>query len=174
MFNKILIAVDSSNMGQKVFQEGLSIAKINEAEVLLLHVLSAEEENSPLPIPPDITEFYPAAGNELTLENWREQWEIYQHKGLEMLEQYVEKAQKQGVNVKSEQIAGSPGKTICKVAQENKTELIVIGHRGLRGLSELLLGSVSNYVLHHAQCSVLMVQKKDLTVNSNQSSVSSN
>lgn len=157
MFNKILITVDSSNMGQKVFQEGLAIAKINQAEVLLIHVLSAEEENSPLPIPPDITEFYPAAGNELTRESWRQQWELYETKGVEMLQQYVEKAEKQGVKVTSQQIAGSPGKTICKVAKENHVELIVIGHRGLTGISEFLLGSVSNYVLHHAHCSVLMV-----------------
>jgi nucleotide-binding universal stress UspA family protein len=157
MFNKILIAVDSSNMGQKVFQEGLAIAKTNQAEVLLIHVLSAEEENSPLPIPPDITEFYPAAGNELTLESWRQQWELYETKGVEMLQQYVEKAEKQGVTVTSQQIAGSPGKTICQVAKKNNIELIVIGHRGLRGISEFLLGSVSNYVLHHAHCSVLMV-----------------
>jgi nucleotide-binding universal stress UspA family protein len=158
MYKQILIAIDSSNMGEKVFQQGISIAKINQAEVLLLHVLSAEEENSPLPIPPDITEFYPAAGNELTLETWKQQWETYEKTGLKMLQEYVEKAETQGIKVEYQQIAGSPGKTICKIAQQKQIELIVIGHRGLTGLSELILGSVSNYVLHHAHCCILMVQ----------------
>jgi nucleotide-binding universal stress UspA family protein len=158
MFNKILIAVDSSNIGQKVFQEGLTVAKNNQAEVLLIHVLSSEEDNSPLPIPPDITEFYPAAGNELTLESWRSQWEAYEKQGLEMLTEYITKAEKQDVQVVSRQLAGSPGKTICQIAKQEQVDLIIIGHRGLRGLSELLLGSVSNYVLHHSTCSVLIVQ----------------
>ncbi|MCZ8054719.1 MAG: universal stress protein, partial [Microcystis sp. LE19-12.2C] len=49
-------------------------------------------------------------------------------------------------------------KTICKVAREENIDLIVIGRRGRSGLGELFLGSVSNYVLHHAPCSVLIVQ----------------
>jgi hypothetical protein len=36
-----------------------------------------------------------------------------------------------------------------------------MGRRGRTGISELLLGSVSNYVTHHATCSVLIVQGKD-------------
>jgi phage terminase large subunit GpA-like protein len=40
----------------------------------------------------------------------------------------------------------------------------MVGHRGRTGLSEFLLGSVSNYVMHHAPCSVLVVNnpKADL------------
>ncbi|MEO0350033.1 MAG: universal stress protein, partial [Cyanobacteria bacterium P01_A01_bin.15] len=37
-------------------------------------------------------------------------------------------------------------------------DLIMMGRRGRSGFSELLLGSVSNYVMHHAPCSVLTVQ----------------
>ncbi len=39
-------------------------------------------------------------------------------------------------------------------------DLIVVGRRGRSGLSELILGSASNYVLHHAPCSVLTLQGK--------------
>jgi nucleotide-binding universal stress UspA family protein len=53
---------------------------------------------------------------------------------------------------------GEAGSLICKAAQNWGTDLIVIGRRGHRWLSEILLGSVSNYVVHHALCSVLVVQ----------------
>ncbi|MGL4622525.1 MAG: universal stress protein, partial [Chroococcidiopsis sp.] len=47
---------------------------------------------------------------------------------------------------------------ICDFALAWKADLIVTGRRGRRGLSEFFMGSVSNYVLHHASCSVLTVQ----------------
>ena len=45
-------------------------------------------------------------------------------------------------------------------------DLIAIGSHGRRGLNELVLGSVSNYVLHHVSCSVLLIHPElssDLT-----------
>jgi nucleotide-binding universal stress UspA family protein len=50
---------------------------------------------------------------------------------------------------------------ICQVAKDWGAELIMVGRRGNSGLSELILGSVSNYVVHHAHCSVLIVQLLD-------------
>jgi nucleotide-binding universal stress UspA family protein len=158
MFEKILAAIDLSDMGKLIFESALSLATQNRAQLLLFHALSPEEENSPLPIPPDLTQIYPAAGNNLTLETWRQQWEEFERTGRETLENYAKKATDAGIEVECHQIIGSPGRKICELAQSQKVGLIVIGHRGRRGLSEFFLGSVSNYVLHHANCSVLMVQ----------------
>ncbi len=158
MFSKILAAMDTSEMGKDVFAQALSLAEKSNASLMLLHVLSAEEENSPLPIPPNLTDFYPAAGNELTIENWQEQWEIFERQGLEILRSHAEEATSAGVSTEFEQIPGSPGRSICKFACDRQADLIVMGHRGRFGLSEMILGSVSNYVLHHAPCSVLIVQ----------------
>ena len=47
---------------------------------------------------------------------------------------------------------------ICNAAISWQADLIIMGRRGRTGLSELFLGSVSNYVLHHAPCAVLVVQ----------------
>ena len=47
---------------------------------------------------------------------------------------------------------------ICKLAQEWNADLIVMGRRGHSILSELVLGSVSSYVIHRAHCSVHIVQ----------------
>jgi nucleotide-binding universal stress UspA family protein len=158
MFEKILVAIDLSDMGRKVFARALSLAQGRHSSLLLLHVLSAEEEGSPLPIPPDLSDLYPAAGNDLTLEVWRQQWQTFEQQGFDVLRSLSLEATNTGVRNEFQQISGSPGRLICQVARDTSINLIIIGHRGRSGLSEMLLGSVSNYVLHYAPCSVLIVQ----------------
>ncbi|EAZ90775.1 universal stress protein [Crocosphaera chwakensis] len=161
MYQKILIALDMSEMAETVFDHGLSLAtQEKNPQLLLLHILSGEEENSPLPVPPDLKEMYPAAGNDLTLETWKEQWQAFETSGNEMLESYQKKAIETNIKIDYKQIYGNPGSRICKIANEWHADVIVIGHRGRSGLEEFFLGSVSNYVLHHAHCSVLIVQPK--------------
>ncbi|GBF80208.1 universal stress protein [Aphanothece sacrum] len=161
MYQKILVAMDMSDMTQEIFACALSLAQQQtQTRLLLLHVLSWEEDNSPLPIPPDLTQLYPAAGNDSTLESWRLQWQEFEQAGLAMLQSYSQNALEDGIQTEYQQITGSAGRTICKVAKEWLADLIIIGHRGRSGFQELLLGSVSNYVLHHAPCSVLIVQLK--------------
>ena len=160
MFHKILVAIDSSAIGKYVFNEALSIAKATGASLMLLHVLSLEEQN--LPDMPVIASFnYYTGMNGAFLEVYREQWQAFEQQGLSLLRSHQDEAKRAGVATEFSQNAGSPGRTICNVAQSWKADLIVVGRRGLAGLSELLLGSVSNYVLHHAPCSVLTVQGQE-------------
>lgn len=58
-------------------------------------------------------------------------------------------------------MSGSPERSICEIAQTWEADLIIVGSRGLTGIKEMFLGSVSNYVTHHAPCSVLIVRDKD-------------
>lgn len=161
MFTKILVALDMSPAAEIVLEKALSLAQAFNAELTLIHVLSAEEEGSPLPIPVNMDEIYPAIGSELTMEAWQEQWQTFEQDGLDRLEQRRQRAQAAGLNCEAEQLIGSPGKTLCQRAKEKAVEAIVVGHRGRWGLSEILLGSVSNYVFHHAHCCVLVVPTPD-------------
>ncbi|RUS79951.1 hypothetical protein EGW08_012295 [Elysia chlorotica] len=63
------------------------------------------------------------------------------------------------VNARLIKQSGDPGHVIVKVANENKATLIVTGSRGLSSARRTLIGSVSKYVLHHAQCPVLICRK---------------
>jgi nucleotide-binding universal stress UspA family protein len=158
MFEKILVAIDSSTMSKIVFERALHLAKQNQASLMLLHVLSGEDENSPQPISPDLESIYWAPGTEIDINSWRQQWKTYESECLEQLRACAASARTTGVNAKFRQIRGSPGRTICHLARTWEADLIVIGNRGRAGLKELFLGSVSNYVLHHASCSVLTVK----------------
>ncbi len=158
LFQKILVAIDNSAASQAVFECALSLAKQNQAILMLLHVLSGDEENSPMWIPTHMDSMYWEAGAETDLDNWRKQWERYEQEGLAKLRKLIAEAHRAGINGEFRQIAGSPGRSICHLAWSWQADLIVVGNRGRSGLGELFLGSVSNYVLHHAPCSVLTIK----------------
>lgn len=156
MFQKILVAIDTSEIGKQVFQSAITLAKATNASLMLLHVLSSEEEGSPyMPI---IFSGMGYAGGDKIIETYRQEWEAFAQQGLELLKSRQQEATQAGVQAEYTQRPGTPGKTICDFAQSWQADTIIIGRRGHSGMSELLLGSVSNYVLHHATCFVLVVQ----------------
>jgi nucleotide-binding universal stress UspA family protein len=53
---------------------------------------------------------------------------------------------------------GEPGDTICRVAEERKVDLIVVGSHHRNWLSRLITPSVRNYLIDHAPCPVLVVR----------------
>jgi nucleotide-binding universal stress UspA family protein len=53
---------------------------------------------------------------------------------------------------------GDAADAILDVAEEQRTDLIVVGNKGMTGAKRFLLGSVPNKVSHHAPCSVLIVR----------------
>ncbi|MBN9654463.1 universal stress protein [Halobacillus sp. GSS1] len=52
----------------------------------------------------------------------------------------------------------NPGISICKYADEKAVDLIIVGNRGLGKVKKMLLGSVSNNVVQHATCPVLVMK----------------
>jgi nucleotide-binding universal stress UspA family protein len=67
-----------------------------------------------------------------------------------------------GVNIaiSTEVLSGSPESAIVERAEETGADLIVVGSHGYRAWERLLIGSVSDSVVHHAPCSVLVVRPK--------------
>jgi nucleotide-binding universal stress UspA family protein len=58
-------------------------------------------------------------------------------------------------------VAGRPDTEIVRVAEEVGAGLIVIGSRGLGGVRRALVGSVSDSVVRHAHCPVLVVRSEE-------------
>ncbi|MBD2531604.1 universal stress protein [Nostoc flagelliforme FACHB-838] len=156
MFKKILVALDRSQIGQQVFEEALGLAKLTQAGLMLVHVLSPEEEGSPyLPMLSNM-DYYPGFSGQ-SFELYQKQWDNFKDQGIQMLQSFCAQANTAGVTTEFTQNVGNPGRIICDLAHSHGADLIVMGRRGRSGLMELFLGSVSNYVLHHAPCSVHVV-----------------
>ena len=56
-----------------------------------------------------------------------------------------------------EESCSKPGEGICCAAEKHKADLIIMGTRGLSTLRRTVLGSVSDYVLHHSNVPVAVV-----------------
>ncbi len=158
MYQKILVALDRSDITDAVFNQSLDLAKATQASLRLLHVLSSEEEHSPMPILPGMESIYWSPGTTVNIDTLQKQWQQYSVECLQSLQHHTEVACAAGIQADYQQVAGTAGKTICQVAQQWGTDLIMVGNRGRIGFREFVLGSVSNYVMHHATCSVLIVK----------------
>ena len=151
-YRKILVALDRSAHADTVFEQALELAKKEEASLMLFHCLPAQLQGSGL-----YTDMY---GRELIdyPHEMREQLRKEKKEACEWIKGYCQTATAQGVATEWDVKIGDAGSVIRELSNAWDADLIVLGRRGHRGLAEIFLGSVSNYVVHHAPCSVLVVQ----------------
>lgn len=157
MYNRILVALDFPEPA--VFEAALSIAEATEANLLILHAINERDANSPVSPIATAWDFETPMAEE-AWKTYQKQWKAYAAKSLDILRDYTGRAEAVGVTADFIQATNDPGRAICESAQTWKADLIVMGTHQRRGLQELLIGSVSNYVIHHAPCSVMVVALK--------------
>ena len=150
-YQKILVAIDHSERANIVFEEALHLARENQAKLLVFYCQPFEEG---LNLKRSVY-----SGEFISqVQNLQTELEREEEGDRAFLAQYLEKAKECGLEAECGLKRGDAGRWICNVAKSWQADLIAIGRRGHSGLTELFLGSVSNYVLHHASCSVLIVQ----------------
>jgi nucleotide-binding universal stress UspA family protein len=155
VFNKILVALDRSSQTSVVFAQALAIAQAHGSKLLLFHCLDWNQEVNPwvgIGTLADVNMY----GTLRQLHQESLQREIEQVR--DWLKIYCKQAAAKGIVAEFVCKVGNPNLRICEEIKNQNVDLIVLGRRGHRGLSEIFLGSVSNYVVHHAPCSVLVVQ----------------
>ena len=153
MINKILVALDYSKTSEFVFNSALSLAKSTNAAMMLVHVLADNEPG--FAVVPSYT-YYPVL-DDYDYNLYQKRYEDYKQKGIKFLQQKHKEAQAVEITTEFVQLEGHPGRSICELAHNWSADLILIGSRRLTGVKEMFLGSVSNYVTHHAPCSVLII-----------------
>lgn len=137
MYQHILLAVDGSENAVRAAKEAVKIAS-NDSLIEMVYVADFDKAK---------TEVLHAASSEsLLLERKRK---------VAPIEEVLRVADKQ---FKLTILHGTPGPEIVKYANENKVDIVVIGSRGLNGLQEMVLGSVSHKVMKRVQCPALIVK----------------
>ncbi len=139
MFYNILVPVDGSDESLHSAEIAVELAAKNAGKIHLLHVIRPSD--------------YSFTGIDILDLVQKSAGEIVQH----MEASLKDMAEKGNVTITSEVTMGNPASVIVERSKQGY-DSIVIASRGLTGLSEILLGSVSNVVSHHAHCPVLLIR----------------
>lgn len=159
MFGKILVGLDCGETCDAIFKKAVLLARSTSADMILLSVISPLDVNSPPILASNNKSYYPSNSDQRIWNVYQDVHREYGERELERLKNFSERAQMAGINTEFVQMSGSPGRAICDQAKACKADLIMVGSHGRKGLSEMILGSVSNYVTHHASCSVLVIHE---------------
>ena len=140
---KILLATDGSRQAELAARTAAELAQKTDSELHVLHVLAL-----PLTTPYERSSFAP------------EVWARLEEGERKTLKDVVEKIEASGGKVEgSHHTTGRPAAEIVALAEEIGAGLIVMGARGVGGIRRALTGSVSESVLRHAHCPVMVVRE---------------
>ena len=139
LFETILVAVDESPAAMQAVECARKLSKLTGATVILVHA-------------------YPKAPEYLGEPNLSQTIARHIENARKLIEPLAQSLQEDGVSTITEILQGPPADAILRVAKARNVDLIVMGARGLGSLGSLLLGSVSQKVMAHATCPVMVVR----------------
>ena len=125
---KIVCAIDLTKASHNAFDRALSIARASKARLYIFHAVPAD---------------YP--------------FSRHQRERLELLTSLRERAEREGVAVRTVEQHGDPARTIVLHANARKADLVVLGSNRRRGWQRFREGSVGERVLRRAAWAVLIV-----------------
>lgn len=142
-YSHIQIAVDGSKEADLAFSKAVAIAKRNNANLEILHVIDTRSFQN-------VSSFDSAMVEQVSAD------------AKKKLEEYYDRAVKAGIkNVHYSIEFGSPKTIIAhEFPQKHQTDLIVLGATGLNAVKRLLIGSVTEYVTRTADCDVIVIRQK--------------
>ncbi|WP_316365731.1 universal stress protein [Candidatus Thiodiazotropha sp. CDECU1] len=139
---KILVAVDLSESSQKIVTKAEEIAQALSATIWLLHVAEPE---------PDFV------GYEVGPQSVRDSLSQKFHDEHRQIQEMADSMREKKLDVTALLMQGSTAETILQEASRLGVDMIVIGSHGRGAMYQLLMGSVTEGVLHAATCPVLIV-----------------
>ena len=147
----ILLATDGSEEAILAAHIAADVANKTDSELHIAHVR------------PRITPHYPGyyIGPEVVEEAEEKEQRYLDREAQRLLNTQVEQVSAAGGSVAQFHLrSGRPEEEIVSLAEELGARLIVLGSRGRGGLRRALMGSVSDSVVRHAHCPVLVVREE--------------
>ena len=144
---KILLAYDGSELSEKAKDYAAKMGGGNE-----ITVLSVDDTRVTHPLGP--ADYSSALGQDTVKKMEEKKMKAFQ----EAAEKATADLKDKGINAAPRVERGHAAQTICKIAREGNYDMIVMGNRGLGGVKQLLLGSVSNHVVQCTEKTVVIVK----------------
>ena len=145
---KILLAIDDSKFSDTALRTLAAEHNPAKSAVRILHVVEPVE----LPYYPELTAPYPVSLGDIKKKRMEA--------GRRLVERAAARLRAAGFQVDASVRPGQVRSLVVDVARKWRADLIMVGSHGRKGLARILLGSVSDYVAHHAPCSVQIVRMK--------------
>jgi nucleotide-binding universal stress UspA family protein len=144
---RILLATDGSEEAELAASRAVDLAEKTDSELHVVHV----------GVVPIFLESYPG-----TLGYERKLYEVIEEMSRELLRKQSWRVKAAGGTVAGTHLRmGQVDLEIVALAEELGADLIVMGSRGLGGVRRALMGSVSDSVVRHAHCPVLVVRPEN-------------
>lgn len=147
---RIIIAIDGTDYGTAALERLCQLGLGSNDEIRVVSVIDMA-----MPMAIDIYGGYLPDTSDLE-KTAQENAERYVKEAVTRLESAFSG---NDINISSEVLFGTPESRIVELAEEWKADLIVVGSHGYRRWERILLGSVSNSIVHHAPCSVMVVRR---------------
>jgi len=144
-WKKLLVPIDFSDVTDRVVAKAEQMARALGAEVLLMNVASNRQTIAGIGEVPFVMTTPEVAASERFPEQKRQ---------LAMLKSALHD---KGIDAQSLFVAGSPAEEILAAADQHQVELIIMGSHGHGAFYELVVGTVTQSVLHHTCHAVLIV-----------------
>jgi len=142
VFSKILVPIDGSENSFRALEHAIFLSKkIQEAQITVLYIIEDL---------PSLYIYSPKIMEKLRAD--------YEREYTRILERCKEMANKSGINIDTVLKEGDPASKIIGYSDMEKFDLIIMGSRGMGKFKEMIIGSVSNKVIHHAKSSVMLVR----------------
>ena len=144
-YKRILVPVDGSDLSNDAFEQAVSLAKLVEGTVTVIHVIEHMYSDYTILEGQEMI-----SASTLIRSETREQVQTF-------LAEYSLQGKKEGVEIRTLIKEGPVAHEIINISKS--FDLIIIGTHGRRMIASLLMGSVAEKVSRHAHCPVMLVRK---------------
>ena len=143
----IVVAIDFSESTPAIIAQGSTLAQATLSKLWLIHIAAPE---------PDFVGYKTGPQTE------RDHIAHKLHSEHRQIQQWAEELRQKGIEAVALLVQGQTVKTLLEEADKLKTDLIVVGSHGKTGLYKVLVGSISEGILRHANCPVLVVPTRQM------------